>query len=167
MTEGQTATVRYGGIATLRLRNRVVPTLFAAAAVAVLIGGFLTLAPNRLVSGRPVGLFAAVDPRLASTIVLLGLALLAISAARPSRALYRASAVLGALLLLLVLAAAGQGAAMLAAGASTLASQDANDQSSQTDQPDQANKKQSIPWSSRRLPTAAWSRRMFSTRSRK
>lgn len=39
-------------------------------------------------------------------------------------------------------------AAMLVAGASTLASQDASDQASQTDQPDQANQKQPIPWSS-------------------
>jgi invasion protein IalB len=40
---------------------------------------------------------------------------------------------------------------MLAAGASTLASQEASDQASQTDQtdqPDQANQKQPIPWSS-------------------
>ena len=45
----------------LRLHNLVLPALFAAAAVAVLTTGFVTSAPNRLVSGRPVGLFAALE----------------------------------------------------------------------------------------------------------
>ena len=56
-----------------RLHNPVILLLFVAAASAVLGGGFVALAPNRLVSGRPIGLFAAVDWRLSLAIVVIGL----------------------------------------------------------------------------------------------
>ncbi len=104
-----------------RLQNRVLPVLLGAALAAVLGTGFVTLAPNRLVSGRPIGLLAATDPRLDAAIGALGLALLAIAAAPPRRALCRLAAALSGALLLLVLAAAGQAAAALAAVSPSLA----------------------------------------------
>ena len=72
------------------------------------------MAPNRLVSGNPIGLFAAADPRLSGGIAALGLILLAASLLPPNASLYRASAVLAGVLFLLVLAAAGQAAHTLA-----------------------------------------------------
>jgi len=97
------------------------PVLVAASVAAVLTSGFVTSAPNRLVSGRPVGLFAAADARFTAGIVGLGAVLLAISLMPTGRALHRASAVLAGGLLLLVLAAAGQAATVLAVGAPALA----------------------------------------------
>ncbi len=102
-------------------RNEVLLVLLAVAAVAISTGGFVTLAPNRLVSGRPIGLFAAGDARLCIAIVALSAALLAISFVPPRRALHRAAALAAALLLLVILSAAGGAAAMLVAAAPTLA----------------------------------------------
>ncbi|HEV8678732.1 MAG TPA: ABC transporter permease, partial [Stellaceae bacterium] len=104
-----------------RLHKRVVPVLFGAAVLAVLTTGFVTVAPNRLVSGQPVGLFAATDGRLAAAIVVIAAAVLAGAASPPARARHRTSAVLAALLLLLALAAAGQAATALGAGLPRLA----------------------------------------------
>jgi osmoprotectant transport system permease protein len=94
--------------------NRVVPVLVITAAAAASGCGFVTLAPNRLVSGVPIGLFAAADPRLSGAIVLLGAILLAIAAAPLSLALERTAAVTASVLALVVLRAAGQAAAGLA-----------------------------------------------------
>jgi osmoprotectant transport system permease protein len=105
----------------IALHNRVLPVLVAAGAAAMLGSGFLTLAPNRLVSGQPVGLFAAADLGLSAAIAALGLALLAAAFAPPSRVLHRATAVVAGILLLLVLAAAGDAASRLAATAPSLA----------------------------------------------
>jgi osmoprotectant transport system permease protein len=105
----------------LRLHNRVAPLLVAAAAAAVLCTGFVTIAANRLLSGRAIGLFAAADGRLSAAIVGLGLLLLVLAAARPSRALQRTAAGMAGALLLLVLAAAGEAATALAAAAPALA----------------------------------------------
>jgi osmoprotectant transport system permease protein len=88
--------------------------------VAVLSTGFVTVAPNRLLSGRPIGLFAAAYPTLTVTIASIAALLLLSALAPPSRALQRAGAGLAGGLLLLVLAAAGEAAASLAAGAPTL-----------------------------------------------
>jgi osmoprotectant transport system permease protein len=106
--------------------NFVRPVLFAVAGAAVVTQGFVTSAPNRLMSGRPIGLFAAADPRLCAAIVFVAAALLATSSApfnrtRKNRALQRAAAVLTGALFLLVLEAAGNAAASLAAGAPALA----------------------------------------------
>jgi osmoprotectant transport system permease protein len=106
---------------TIRLYNRVLPVLVGAGAAAALGSGFLTLAPNRLVSGQPVGLFAAADGRLSAAIGVLGLVLLAWAFAPPSRVLHRAIAVVAGGLLLVVLAAAGDAASRLAATAPSLA----------------------------------------------
>jgi osmoprotectant transport system permease protein len=105
--------------------NLVRPVLFAVAIAAVLTQGFVASAPNRLLSGRPIGLFAAADGRLCAVIVGVGAVLLATSAApfdrmRRNRALQWAAAVLAGALFLLVLAAAGNAAASLAVGAPTL-----------------------------------------------
>ncbi len=42
---------------SLRLHNRVLTVLVAAGIAAVLGSGFLSIAPNRLLSGRPVALW--------------------------------------------------------------------------------------------------------------
>ncbi len=107
--------------AWFRLHNLVLPTLLGVGAVAVVTTGFVTSAPNRLLSGRPIGLFAAVDMRLGAAIGLIAVVLLLTSLAPPARALQRAAALLAGGLILLVLAAAGQAAAFLAAGAPSLA----------------------------------------------
>src|SRR5579884_3745000 len=100
--------------------NEVLVVLIACGAAAASGAGFVTLAPNRLVSGRPVGLFAA-DPSLAAATALIGAALLAM-AFLPSRpALHRTTAALAGGMVVIVLAAAGQAAAALVAGGSSLA----------------------------------------------
>ena len=100
----------------LRLHNRVLPVLIAAAAVAVLGTGFLSLAPNRLLSGSPVALWAAADAKLLALIGLCGALLLAVSFLPPRRTVYLPAALIAAILVLTILAAAGQGATSLAAG---------------------------------------------------
>jgi osmoprotectant transport system permease protein len=110
-----------GAAAALRLHNRVLPVLFLAGAAAALGTGFVTLAPNRLLSGRGIGLFTAADPRLAAAIAVLGLTLLAAAFAPPQRGLHLAAATVSFLLLMAVLAAAGQAASTLAAGVPRLA----------------------------------------------
>jgi osmoprotectant transport system permease protein len=109
------------GLRRLRPTNLVLPVLAAVAAMAVLGSGFVTLAPNRLVSGRPIGLFAVADGRLGVAIAAIGLLLLTSVAALPRRALHWAAAGLSGVLLLLILAAAGDAATALAAAAPRLA----------------------------------------------
>jgi osmoprotectant transport system permease protein len=110
-----------GPVPAIRVHNFVLPTLFGAAAAAVLTTGFVTSAPNRLLSGHPIGLFALADLRLGTAIATVAAALLLTSCAPPARALQRAAAVLAGGLFLLVLAAAGQAAAALAAAAPAVA----------------------------------------------
>ena len=107
------------GLAITRFapRNDVVPVLFAVGVAAAATGGLVSVAPNRLLSGRPIGLFAAADLRLGAAIVVVALILLATSVAAASRALQRVAALLAGALFLLVLAAAGNASALLAAGA--------------------------------------------------
>ncbi|MGC2412682.1 MAG: ABC transporter permease, partial [Stellaceae bacterium] len=64
------------------------------AALSVLTTGFVSVAPNRLLSGRPIGLFAATDLRFSLAIATTGAILLLTSAAPPARALQRAVALL-------------------------------------------------------------------------
>ncbi|HEX3952990.1 MAG TPA: ABC transporter permease [Stellaceae bacterium] len=108
------------GLSRWRPRNMVVPVLFLASTCAAFGSGFVTVAPNRLVSGRAIGLFAAAAPALSVAIAACWLALLALSAAPPRRALHRAAAALAGVLLVLVLAAAGNAANAGVAGASAL-----------------------------------------------
>ena len=105
----------------IRLYNHVVPVLVGAAAAAAATCGFVAVAPNRLVSGRPVALWLAADPRLSTAIALLGALLLATVFAAPRRALHFAAVAIAGMLLLLILAAAGQAASSLAALAPPLA----------------------------------------------
>jgi len=100
----------------LRLHNRVLPVLTVAGAAAVLGTGFLSLAPNRLLSGAPVALWTAADATLLALIGLCGALLLVVSLRPPGRMTYRAAALVAAILVLGILAAAGQGATTLAAG---------------------------------------------------
>jgi osmoprotectant transport system permease protein len=99
---------------SIRLHNRVLPVLIAASGAAVLGTGFLSLAPNRLLSGQPVALWAAAEPSLVAVIALCGAALLAAAFLPPHPMMYRGAAVVAAMLLVGVLAAAGQGATELA-----------------------------------------------------
>jgi len=80
------------------------------------LSGFVGVAPNRLVSGRPVPLWAAAGALPTVGIAVLGAALSAACLVRANRLLHCAVAVLAAALLLLVLAAAGQAASLLAQG---------------------------------------------------
>jgi osmoprotectant transport system permease protein len=98
----------------IRAHNTVLPLLFAAGAAAVASTGFLTVAPNRLVSGSSIGLFAAAPAVISGTIAGLGCVLLGLSFCPPASRLHRAAAVIAAGLLLGVLAAAGKGAAAMA-----------------------------------------------------
>jgi osmoprotectant transport system permease protein len=104
-------------------RNDVILVLVAVGALAVLTMGFVSVAPNRLLSGRPVGLLAAADISLGAAIVVGAALLLATSMtpAPPGRVLRWAAAGLAGALFLLVLGAAGDAAAALAAGAPPLA----------------------------------------------
>ncbi len=110
-----------GLVPSFRLHNLVLPTLMAAGVAAVLTTGFVTSAPNRLLSGRPIGLFAAADLRLGAAIAAVAAFLLLTALVPPARRLQRAAALLAGGLFLLVLAASGQAAASLAAGAPALA----------------------------------------------
>src|SRR5436853_6296147 len=57
--------------AVLHLHNFVVPVLFGVAVLAASITGFVTVAPNRLVSGNPIGLFTAAAARFSVGIAVL------------------------------------------------------------------------------------------------
>jgi osmoprotectant transport system permease protein len=105
----------------IRLHNHVLSVLIGAAAAAVAGAGFVTVAPNRLVSGRPVMLWAAADAGLTVAIAVLGALLLAAALVPPRPALHRAAAGVAAALFLLLLATAGQAAAALAPSAPGLA----------------------------------------------
>jgi osmoprotectant transport system permease protein len=109
-----------GLVPSLRFHNLVLPTLLAAGVVAVLTTGFVTSAPNRLLSGRAIGLFAAADLRIGGAIGVVAALLLLTALGPPARVLQRVAAFLAGGLFLLVLIAAGQAAASLAAGAPPL-----------------------------------------------
>jgi osmoprotectant transport system permease protein len=97
----------------IRLYNHVLPVLVVITTVAVAILGFVTMAPNRLVSGRAVALWLAADPGLSVAVALLGAVLLAAACVSPRRAVHCATIVIAAALVLLILAAAGRAAATL------------------------------------------------------
>ena len=109
-----------GQLPRFQLHNLVLPVLFAVGVAAVLTTGFVSVAPNRLLSGRPIGLFAAADMRLGAAIAITAVFLLLTSFA-PPRALQRAAGLLAGGIFLLVLGASGEAAAFLAAGAPSLA----------------------------------------------
>jgi osmoprotectant transport system permease protein len=102
----------------IQVHNHVLLVLVIVAAIAVATLGFVTVAPNRLISGRPVALWLAADPRFGVAIALFGALLLATAFVPPRRELHFAAAAIAAVLFLLVLAAAGQSAAALMTSAS-------------------------------------------------
>jgi osmoprotectant transport system permease protein len=99
------------------IHNQVLLVLVLAGAAAVALLGFVGDAPNRLVSGRPLPLWIAAGFVPTTMIAVLSAALLAACFVRPSRLLHHAVALLGAGLLLLTLAAAGDSASTLSANA--------------------------------------------------
>jgi osmoprotectant transport system permease protein len=99
-----------------RLHNRVLPTLMLVAAAAGIGTGFVTLAPNRLVSGTAIPLWQAAGPLLTTALAAAGASLVAIGFAPPRTTLNYGTAVIAGGALLLAWAAAGGGAATLAAG---------------------------------------------------
>src|SRR5213079_2200082 len=105
----------------IRLYNHVVPVLISAAVIAATACGFISVAPNRLVSGEPVALWLAADLRVTAALAVLGAALLATAFATSNRAVHFASAGIAVSLVFLVLAAVGQAAHAQAASASKLA----------------------------------------------
>jgi osmoprotectant transport system permease protein len=99
------------------VRNQVLFALVIVASAAVATSGFVGYAPNRLVAGRPVGLWQAASPPVTIVIALLGALLFAMCFTASSRTLHCTEAVVAAALLLLVLIAAGEAARNLSAGA--------------------------------------------------
>jgi len=105
----------------IRLQNPVLLVLVIAGAAAVAGTGFVAIAPNRLVSGRPVMLWTAGDGATTAAIAVLG-ALILVAAFIPARrAWHWGAGLLSAALVLITLVAAGHAAAALAAGAPALA----------------------------------------------
>ena len=99
------------------IRNQVLFVLVMAAAAAASISGFIAVAPNRLVSGRPIALWQAAGGGATVAIGVIGALLLAISLLPPKKELSAGAAVLSAGLLLLTLAALGHSARIIAASA--------------------------------------------------
>ena len=98
----------------IAIHNQVLFTLVIVGVLAVTLGGFISYAPNRLVSGTPIPLWAAATGIPIFGIAILGATLLASCGIAPSRALHCVALVAAGLLLLLVLATGGQAAAVLA-----------------------------------------------------
>ena len=78
-----------GLVSSFRLHNLVLPALAAVTVAAVPTTGFVSIAPNRLLSGRPIGLVAATDMRFSLAIGFCAVILLLASIAPPARALRR------------------------------------------------------------------------------
>jgi osmoprotectant transport system permease protein len=101
----------------LAVGNPVLLSLSLAAAGAVACGGFVSYAPNRLVSGRAIALWAAVPSPAGAGIAALVAALVAASLTASRRVMQCGVLVLSTALLLLVLAAVGAAAHRIAAAA--------------------------------------------------
>lgn len=98
----------------LRVRNWVLPALTGIAMLAAWSLGFLSHAPNRIVPGQPLPLWAVASPAQAVALAILAACLLATAFLPPGR---KTGLVTGSALfatLLLVLAAAATGSAALA-----------------------------------------------------
>ena len=97
--------------------NKVLLTLIAVAAMAVIAFGLVSHAPNRLVSGQSISLWRAADAPLIAAVTILGVGLLAAAFLRRGLWLSWTVVALAALLILAMLAAAGQSADTLAVAA--------------------------------------------------
>jgi osmoprotectant transport system permease protein len=98
------------------IRNQVLFVLVLAGAATVAGSGFVADAPNRLMSGSPVGLWTAAGGDRTLGIAVLGALLLAASLMPQTKALHWGVAVLAAALLPLSMAAIGEAARILASG---------------------------------------------------
>ncbi|HEV2301796.1 MAG TPA: ABC transporter permease [Stellaceae bacterium] len=113
MTAG--AAARPAVLSALPIRNRALLALVLAAAAAILFSGFVEDAPNRLLSGRPISLWAAAGVWPTAGIAVFGAALLAAALMPQRRALALGVALAASLALVLGLAAAGLAARALLA----------------------------------------------------
>lgn len=102
-------------------RNLVLPLLVVTSVIVAVSSGFVGLAPNRLVSGRPVMLWDAAGAGYCAALVACGVALMAIGIAPAKRGLVRLAAAIAGIALFVTLAATGHAAAVLAAGAAPAA----------------------------------------------
>ncbi len=109
------------GLARLRAANQVLLSLAAGAVAAVALGGFVAVAPNRLVSGNPVALWRAGGGMWSAATLVLGVALAAAAFAPPRPGVHRAAALLAVAFIVALLGAAGSAAATLSAAAPAVA----------------------------------------------
>lgn len=105
----------------MRIHNQVLLVVVAVATLAALFTGFVAVAPNRLVSGRPVALWQAAGAPATIGVAVFGALLLGCALVRPRRTLHPLVAVISAALLLLLCGAAGQASAALSVAAPPLA----------------------------------------------
>lgn len=98
-------------------RNLVLPVLVVATSIGAIGCGFVDLAPNRLASGQPMMLWDAAGIGFTATLSACGAMLLAIECAAPRRWLAYLAAAIAGFALVIVLAAAGHSATILATGA--------------------------------------------------
>ena len=102
-------------------RNQVLVSLVLVAALGGVGGGFVSLAPNRLVSGSSVSLWNAAGPEATAMLAAAGAALFAFGFAPAGRALHYLTAFVAGVVLLATAAVAGAAAATLAAGVPAIA----------------------------------------------
>ncbi len=107
-------------VSRIGVHDQVLFALVLAAVVAALSSGFIAVAPNRLISGQPISLWSATDPKFAAGMVVVAGLLLAVSLSPPRRAVYGIAVTLASAWLLLAFAALGNAAHTLAAGASAV-----------------------------------------------
>ena len=101
----------------IAIQNQVLFTLVIVATAAVVSLGFISYAPNRLVSGTPIPLWVAAGGLPTIAIGILGAILLAACCIAPNTLLHYVVAVAAGLLLLVVLAEVGHAASVLASNA--------------------------------------------------
>ncbi|MBO0738459.1 MAG: ABC transporter permease [Alphaproteobacteria bacterium] len=102
---------------SVAIHNQVLFALVIVGGVAVVASGFVSLAPNRLMSGNAIPLWEAGGSSASIAVAVLGAILLAACFAVPSQAACYAALVSAGLLLMVVFAAAGQSSSSLMAGA--------------------------------------------------
>jgi osmoprotectant transport system permease protein len=101
------------------IHNQVLLALIIFASTGTGLSAFVGFAPNRLVSGEPIPLWAAANWFSSIGIAALGAVLLTACMMASSRPVHYTVAVTAGVLLLIVLATAGRAAGVLALGAST------------------------------------------------
>lgn len=119
--DAETGAGRRGLRLPIGVRNQVLFVLVALGALAGALSGFVSYAPNRLVSGNPIPLWTAAGIPWTGGIALLGAVLLAASIVEQGKPAVYAPAVSAALLLLVVLDTAGRAASMLSLSAAPAA----------------------------------------------